>query len=453
MDIIIIGGGKLGSGLAKSLSEENHNITVIDRNENLVNSIVEKYDVQGVVGSGTIRGVLEDAGVKKSDLVIATTETDENNILSCFIARRMGARHTIARVRNPEYTKQINFMRNELGISMMINPDLTAALEISRIIQFPSAMNVETFSGGLVDLAEVKIPAESPLVDMKIGNISSKYKNRILICAVAREDDVYIPNGDFLVKQGDKIYITGSHKYIGNIAKELNPAKKATSIKDVMIIGGSRIAYYLANMLDSQGKNVVLVEKDVDKCEALSDGLSGVTVICGDANEYDLLKEEGIEKMDAVITLTNFDELNILISMFSTSINVPKSITKINNPNLSKLLDKFSSDSVINVTDIALDTITHYIRAKKHASSDEMKALYKLVGGKVEAAEFIVNEKTKNIGHSLNSINFKRDVLIASIGRKNKLIIPNGNDTIEVGDRIIVVTKERKIEKINDIFD
>lgn len=452
MEIIIIGGGKLGSGLAKSLSEEDYNITVVDRNENLVNSIVEKYDVQGVIGSGTIRGVLSDAGVKKADLVIATTASDENNILSCFIARRMGAKHTIARVRNPEYTKQINFMRSELGISMMINPDLTAALEISRIIQFPSAMNIETFANGLIDIAEVKIPADSPLANMKIGNISSKYKNKILICAVSRGEEVFIPNGDFEIIQGDKVYITGTHKYLGSIAKELNPSKKAMSIKDVMIIGGSRIAFYLANLLDSQGKNVVLVEKDMQKCEDMSDKLSGVTIICGDANEYDFLKEEGIERMDAVVTLTNFDELNILVSMFASSVDVPKNITKINNANLSKILDKYTSDSVVNVTDIALDTITHYIRAKKHVSSGEMKTLYKLVGGKVEAAEFIVDERTKNLGKTLNEIIFKHNVLIASIGRKGKLVIPRGDDTIEKGDRIIVVSKERKIEKINDIF-
>lgn len=453
MDIIIVGCGKLGACLAKNISEENHNITVFDRNEDLVNSIVDKYDVQGYVGGATIKKDLEEVGARKADLLIATTGSDENNILSCFIARRMGTKHTIARVRNPEYIKQINFMRSELGISMLLNPDFNAALEIMRMIQFPSAMNVETFADGHVDIAEVKIYPSSPFSGSSVGSISSKFKNRMIICAVARGQDVFIPNGDFVVDASDKIYITGHHKYLSSIVNKLNPSKKFDHIKNIMIVGGSRIAFYLAGMLEGQGKNVILVEKDSKQAEHLSDLLDKTTVICGDANDYDFMKEEGIENMDAVITLTDNDELNIMFTAFSESCNVPKNITKINNPNLSILLDKFSSDSFINITDIASDTVIHYIRAKKHASSGEMKRLYKLVGGKVEAAEFVIDSKTKNIGKTLIDINFKNNVLIASIMRKGKIIFPKGDDTIEIGDRIIIVTKERKIEKINDIFD
>ncbi|MDE6658660.1 MAG: Trk system potassium transporter TrkA [Eubacterium sp.] len=453
MDIIIVGCGKLGSSLAKNISEENHNITVFDKNEDLVNNIVDKYDVQGYVGGATIKKDLEEVGAKKADLLIATTASDENNILSCFIAHRMGTKHTIARVRNPEYIKQINFMRSELGISLLFNPDFTAALEIMRMIQFPSAMNVETFADGLVDLAEVKISASSPLANSKVGDISSKLKDKMIICAVARGNEVYIPNGDFVIQEKDKIYITGHHKYLSSIINQLNPSKKFDNIKNIMIVGGSKIAFYLAGMLENQNKNVILVEKDMAICEHLSDLLDKTTVICGDANEYDLMREEGIENMDAVVTLTNNDELNIMFTAFSESCNVPKNITKINNPNLSILLDKFSSDSFINVTDIASDTIIHYIRSKKHVASGEMKRLYKLVSGKVEAAEFVVDAKTKNIGKMLSDISFKHNVLIASISRKGKIIFPKGDDTIEIGDRLIVVTKERKIEKVNDIFD
>ncbi len=344
-------------------------------------------------------------------------------------------------------------MRSELGISLLINPDFSAALEIMRMIQFPSAMNVESFADGRVDLAEVKISSTSPIANSKVGNISSKFKNGMIICAVARGNDVYIPNGDFEIREKDKIYITGHHKYLSSIINQLNPAKKFDNIKNIMIIGGSRIAFYLAGMLEGQSKNVILVEKDIERCEQLSDLLDKTTVICGDANEYDFMKEEGIENMDAVVTLTNNDELNIMFTAFSEACNVPKNITKINNPNLSILLDKFSSDSFINVTDIASDTITHYVRSKKHVGSGEMKRLYKLVGGKVEAAEFVVDVKTRYVGKMLSDIGFKNNVLIASISRKGKIIFPKGDDTIEIGDRLIVVTKERKIEKINDIFD
>ena len=453
MNIIIVGCGKLGSTLAKSLSEENHNVTVFDKNEEIVNNIVDNYDVQGIAGGATIKRDLEEAGVKKTDILIATTASDEYNILSCMMAKKLGARHTVARVRNPEYFRQINFMRSELGISMLLNPDFNAALEIQRIIQFPSAMQIDTFADGLVDLAEVKILPGSSFANKTIGDISSRFKKKMLICAVARGEEVYIPNGDFVLREHDKIYVTGSHKYLSSVVKEFNQGKKFANIKDIMIVGGSRIAFYLAAMLEKHGKNVTIVEKDREKCHELSELLDDTTVVCGDANEYDFLKSEGIEKMDAVITLTNSDELNIMVTAFAEIYNVPKNITKIDNDNLSIILNRFSSDSVINVTGIAGDSITHYVRAKKYATSGEMKTLYKLVDGKVEAAEFLVDHKTKNLNKHLNDIDFKKNILVASIGRKGKIIFPTGSDTIQEGDRIVVISKGRKIEKVNDIFD
>lgn len=453
MNIIIVGCGKLGTTLAKSLSEENHNITVFDKNEEVINNIVDNYDVQGIAGGAVIRHDLEEAGVKRTDILIACTSSDEYNVLSCIIAKKLGAKHTVARVRNPEYMKQINFMRSELGISMLFNPDFSAALEISRIIQFPSAIQIDTFADGLVDLAEVKISPESDFADKSVWDISAKFKKKMLICAVERGEEVYIPNGNFVIKAYDTIYITGSHKYLSSVIKEFSPNKKFANIKDIMIIGGSRIAFYLAAMLEKHGKNVILVEKDKDVCDEFSDLLDDTTVVCGDANEYDFLKEEGIDKMDAVITLTNSDEINIMATAFAETCNVPKNITKIDNNNLLIILDKFSSDSIINVTGIAAEAITHYVRAKKFAASGEMKTLYKLVDGKVEAAEFVVDSKTKNLNKRLNDIDFKKDVLIASISRKGKIIFPKGDDVILEGDRIVVVSKERKIEKLKDIFD
>ncbi|MCC8016142.1 MAG: Trk system potassium transporter TrkA [Clostridiales bacterium] len=367
--------------------------------------------------------------------------------------KKLGARHTIARVRNPEYSKQFNFMKSELGISLLINPDFTAALEISRMIQFPSAMHIESFAGGLIDLSEVKITDGSPIANMDVSHISSKYKNRLLICAVSRSSEVYIPNGDFVVKPGDEIYITSNHKYLGSIVRSINPSKRIKNVKKVMIIGGSRIAFYLTNLLRAQGKNIIIIEKDYSKCEELSEKLKGASIICADANEYDILREEGIENMDAVVTLSNLDEMNLLLSIFAASLNVPKNITKINNLRLKSLVPDSATDSIINPADTARDIITNYIRAKKHADSGEMKTLYRLIGGKIEAAEFVVDERTKNIGKTLGNINFKKDVLLASIIRKNKFIIPGGSDIIETGDRIVVVSKGRIIEKVNDIFE
>lgn len=254
MNIIIVGAGRLGCRLASGLLDEGHNVTVVDRNEMLVKKVAESFDVQGVVGGGTIREVLDKAEVRKADLLIATTVSDENNILSCFIARHMGAKHTIARVRNPEYSKQIGFMRSELGISMLINPDFSAALEIGRIIQFPSATDVETFANGLVDIAEVTINPESVLANLKVSNLPQKYKNKIVICAVSRGDDVFIPNGDFLILPGDKVYITSSHRHLGSVVREISASKMSKSLKDIMIIGGSKSRFTLPCCWKSRAK-------------------------------------------------------------------------------------------------------------------------------------------------------------------------------------------------------
>ncbi|MCH5320441.1 MAG: Trk system potassium transporter TrkA [Eubacterium sp.] len=451
MDITIVGAGKLGKRLAKLLSEENHNITVIDIREDIVDQMVETYDVQGVFGSGTHCDVLAESNIKSADLLIATTPSDENNILSCLIARRMGVANTIARVRDPEYLRQTNFMRNELGISMMINPDYAGALEIFRMLQFPSVINIETFSKGRIDMAEIKINKESPVNDVKISDISSDYRDRMLICAVKRNDEIFIPNGDFVIKENDRIHITGSHKYLGKIVKYLS-GKKSSSIKNVMLIGGSRITIYLANLLASIGKNVIIVEKNNNKCKRICEYCPNASVLCGDANDYDFLLEIGIERMDAVVTLTDTDETNFLISMYSKNVGVSKNVTKINNPNLAKMLDEMGRDSHINISEITGDTITQYVRAKKSVNSSYMRTLYNLVDGQIEAIEFETGDYVSFIGKPLSSIKLKKNVLVAAINRKNKIIFPSGDDTVEKGDIVIVVSKEHKLNNLNDIL-
>ncbi len=451
MDITIVGAGKLGKRLAKLLSEENHNITVIDIIEDKVDQIVETYDVQGVFGSGTHCDVLEEANIKSTDLLIATTPSDENNILTCLIAGKMGVENTIARVRDPEYLRQIDFMKGELGISMMINPDYAGAFEIFRILQFPSAINIDTFANGRIDMAEIKISRESPVNNVKISDISSDYRDRMLICAVSRNDDIYIPNGDFVIKENDIIHITGSHRYLSRIVKYLS-GKKSASIKDVMIVGGSRISIYLANLLASIGKNVIIVEKSNNKCKRLCEYCPDASVLCGDASDYDFLLEIGIERMDAVVTLSDTDETNFLISMYSHNVGVSKNVTKINNSNLTKMLNKIGRDSIINISEITGDTITQYVRAKTSVNSSYMKTLYNLVDGKIEAIEFVAGDYVSFIGKPLSSIKLKDNILIAAINRKNKIIFPSGDDTVEMGDTIIVVSKGHKLYNLNDIL-
>lgn len=451
MDIVIIGAGKLGTGLAISLSGEDHNITVIDRNTPKLEAIVDKYDVQGISGSGTHIDVLRQADVAQADLVIATTHSDENNILVCLMAKKLGAANTIARVRNPEYNTQFEFMRNELGISLMINPDFTAALEIGRIIQFPEASNIESFANGNIDIAEYKITASSGLCDSRIGNISSKLTDNMLICAVERGSEVYIPNGDFVLKAGDRIYVTGAHKKLAKIGRALINSKKKT-IKNVMIIGCSRVGIYLSDMLVSLGKNVVIIEKNLEKCEALFDMVPGATVINGDANDHELLIEEGIEKMDAVVTLTDIDEVNFLVSIYAQKIGTAKTVTKVNNMHLSKLLDDLGLDSEINVSELSVSAITQYVRAKENISSSHMKTLYKLVDGKVEAAEFLAGDYVSFLNTPLSQIKIKKNVLIAAINRNNEIIFPSGSDYVQAGDLVVVVSKDRKVKSLNDIL-
>lgn len=451
MDIVIIGAGKLGMGLAKSLSDEDHNITVIDYRASRVELIVDKLDVQGVSGSGTHIDVLRQADVSDADLVIATTHSDENNILVCLMAKKLGAKNTVARVRNPEYNAQFEFMRNELGISLMINPDFTAALEIGRIIQFPEANNIESFANGNIDIAEYKITADSNLCESSIGSISSKHTNNMLICAVERANEVYIPNGDFILKAGDKIHVTGAHKELANIGKALVNTKKKT-IKNIMIIGCSRVGIYLSDMLVSLGKNVVIIEKNREKCEIIFDMVPDATIINGDANDHELLAEEGIDDMDAVVTLTDTDEINFLISFYAQKIGVGKTVTKVNNIQLNKLLDDLGLDSQINVSDLSVSTITQYVRAKENISSSYMRTLYKLVDGKVEAAEFLVGDYVTFLNKPLSKIKLKKNVLIAAINRNNEIIFPNGNDSIQTNDLVVVVSKDRRIKSLNDIL-
>lgn len=451
MDIIIIGAGKLGIGLAKSLSSEEHNVTLIDYNQDRIEMLTDKLDIQGICGNGTHIDVLNEANVEDCGIVISTTHSDENNILVCLIAKKLGAKHTIARVRNPEYNAQFDFMRNELGISLMINPDFTAALEIGRIIQFPDATNIETFANGNIDLAEYKITADSNLCGSSIGSISSKQTNNMLICAIERDNEVTIPNGDFILKANDKIYVTGAHKELAKIGKGLINSKKR-SLKNIMIVGSSRVGIYLSDMLVSLGKNVVIVEKDRDKCEILFDMVPDVTIINGDANDHELLIEEGIENMDAVITLTNSDEINFLLSIYAKKLGVAKTVTKIKNTNLHKLLDDLGLDSRINVSEVSVSTITQYVRAKDNISSSHMKTLYKLIDGKVEATEFLAGSYVSFLNKPLSKIRIKRNVLIAAINRNNEIIFPNGNDSIQNGDLVIVVSKDKRINNLNDIL-
>ncbi len=450
MNIIIIGAGKIGKALIKSLREESHDVVVVDIDEQRVDRVVEEQDVNGICGNGTHCDVLKEAGVQNSYLVIATTLSDEINILACLIARKMGARHAIARVRGPEYVRQIDFMRNELSISMMVNPDMNAATEIARILKFPAAANYETFANGRIDLIELPVRKGNAIIDKPVYEISQLYGNRFLICAVKRDEGVFIPNGDFVIKEKDNIYLCGTHKSMVNILKGMGMMKNR--IRNVMIIGGSRIAHYLTMLLIKAGMNVTIIEKNSERCKFLADQLPEAKIVLGNSADHNLLIEEGIDQCDAVVTVTDSDEGNFLVSMYAQSFNVKKLVTKINEPEFYQLYNKIMGESPISLSQVTSSAIIKYIRAKLNVNSDEMRSLYKLMGGKIEALEFVAPDGEEYLEKPIHTLKFKKDILIAAIGRKRKIFFPTGDDIIEAGDTVIVVTKGRAIRSLRDIF-
>ncbi|MBO4878541.1 MAG: Trk system potassium transporter TrkA [Ruminococcus sp.] len=452
MDIIIVGGGKVGSALAEQLCEE-HSVTVIDKNEARIKSLTNDFDVMGIVGNCLQTSVLEEANVEKANILIAVTSSDEVNILSCLIAKRMKARHCVARVRSPEFDKQLVFMRDELGISMMVNPDYNAANEIAKVLRYPEAINIESFAKGRVDLAEIRITSGSILENVALSQLSRRLRLDILICAVQRGDDVIIPNGNFVIKAGDKIHVTASHSAMVKFFKSVSAAYREKRVKKAVLIGGGRVAYHLAQQLIEMGVKTKIIEINKERCLELSDRLNKVSVICGDGTDHDILKEERVYDSDAVVTLTGIDEENILLSLLAKNNGVDKVVTKVNRMNLMQLTDTLDLDSIISPKSITVNQILQYVRAKKNSQGNSITTLYRLVGDKLEAIEFIVREQKEYVDIPLKKLKVRPGILIASIVRGNELITPKGDDCLKVNDSVVVVTTNKGFGDLKDIFD
>lgn len=450
MYIIIVGLGKLGSTLTKQLSTEGHDIVVVDPDNSVVSSTVDAYDVMGICGNGATYEVLKEAGAAKAKLIIAATGSDELNILCCLFAKHMGTENTIARVRNPDYAGQSQFLRNDLGISMTVNPEYETANEISRIIRFPSAANLDSFAGGRVEIARVRIHSDNPLCDMPIHEMRKKTKAKVLICAVQRNDSVFIPSGDFVLHCDDVISITGTRAELSSFMKQTGVYKQ--KIKNVMIVGGGRIAYYLAKLLSDTGRNIKLIELNDERCQHMSDMLDDVTVIHGDGTDQDILEEQCIDGQDALIALTGIDEENIIVSMYAESKGVNKVITKVNRHSYS-ILNDIGLETVVSPQIVAGNLVTRYVRALHNsAGNSQIQTLYKLVGGKVEAAEFIVPEDAGYLNIPFKKLELMPNLLIGCIIRNGKIIFPGGDDVMKANDSVIVVTAGRIIEDLHDIF-
>lgn len=450
MNIVIVGDGKVGATLVEHLSQENHDIVVIDREPKIVEQMVNTFDVMGIVGNGASYDVQKEAGVQSARLFIAATSSDELNILCCLVAKKIGAHHTIARVRNPEYLKQLPFFKEELGLSMVVNPEYAAANEIAKVLRFPNAINIESFSRGSVDLAELKITEKNPLCNMMLSDILKEFKTKVLICAVQRQNEVFIPRGSFVLKEGDKIHVTAPRSTLISFMKKLGIYKHST--KNIMIIGGGKMGYYLAKQMSESGANVKIIEMDSERCEELATLLPSVHIVHGDGTDRAVLFEQGIEGQDAFVALTTIDEENIIASMYASALGISKTVAKVNRVSY-QVLESIGMDSAFSSKDIAANRIVGYVRALENSGESSIQTLYKLVGGTVEALEFKISDSFNGAGTPLKSLKINSDTLISSIIRNDQVIFPDGNDTIEIGDSVVVVSKSHKLTSINDIFN
>ena len=451
MKIIVGGCGNIGENLLLSLVGEGHDVVVLDSSPGVITEMTNIYDVMGVCGNAADYETLESAGVKQADLFIAATGSDELNMLSCFIAKRMGAGYTIARIRNPEYNDaSLGFMKHELGLAMSINPEALAARELFDILKLPTAAKVESFSGRALEIIELKIKEGSPLDNLTLKELRQKYKAKVLVCTVQRGEEAYIPGGDFLLKVGDKIGITASHTEIENFLRLIGLMKKQA--KKVMLLGGGRTSYYLAKMLTAAGSSVKIGESNPALAAELSQSLDGVVVINGDCTNQELLLEEGLESADAFVALTDNDESNILISIYAESQNVPKVITQVHRHGMGKMATKLGIDTLISPKKIVSDVLIQYARALENSiGSSNIESLYKLMDGKVEALEFNVRQQSKVTDIPLKDLPLKPGTLIAGIIRGRKTIEPGGLDEIQKGDRVIVLSGGDRLSDLTDI--
>ena len=452
MKIVVIGAGKVGSTLASQLVKEGHEVLMMDTDEERLEFLQNRIDIMTLCGNGASKEYLKEAEVDEADLVIAATSADEVNILSCFIARQIGAKKTIARVRNPEYRNQLELMKEELGLSMIVNPELSAASEISRILRFPSANDVELFCRGHVELVEYTIGKDCPLCDLELKDIYGKYKIKVLICAVRRGEDITIPKGDFILREGDKINITASPKNIHDFFEAIGSFKRP--VKSVMIVGGSMIAYYLANQLTDMHIDVKIIEENPKRCDELSELLPKASIVCANATENDLLLEEGIMDFDGFVALTGLDEMNIIYGMYAKTKDVEKVITKVHHLSFPEVIKQSGIESVVSPKLITAERISSYVRAIQNSySKNKVESLRRIVDNRIEALEFIVKDDEDYIGVPLKDLPIKEHILIAAIVRHGHAIIPGGFDEIKKGDSVVVITSEvASIEELNDIM-
>ncbi len=451
MKIIIVGCGKVGSTLAEHLYQEGHDITIIDHHWEKLKYLSDRIDVLGVEGNGASITTQREAGVQNSDILIATTNSDELNLLCCLIAKKAGNCQTIARIRDPEYYNEMRYIRDELNLSMVINPEQAAAAEIVRIIKFPSAIKVDYFARGRVELIKINIPAGSRLDGLRLTDMESKLRCKVLICTVERGEELLIPHGDFELKANDVVSFIAPHSVALAFFKAAD-ANTSGSVRSVMIIGGGMMSYYVAKRLEETKISVKIIEQDFERCQSLSEMLPGAVIINGDGTDKKLLDEEGIGVVDAVGNFTGIDEENILLSLYEKEMSKAKLLTKINRITFEEVIAGLNIGSIINPNSITSDNIVRFVRALNNSKGSNVETLYKIANGRAEALEFLVKDDSKVVGKPLMELNLKSEVIIACITKGNKVITPNGQSIIEKGDSVVIVSTKRGLNDLEDIL-
>ena len=438
LNIIIVGCGKVGMTLIEQLSKEGHDITIIDKNAAKVQEMSNLYDIMGLVGNGASYSVQMEAGIENADLIIAVTASDELNLLCCTVAKQVGDCAAIARVRTPDYSKEAGYLREKLGLTMIINPELEASLETARILYLPTALEVNSFAHGQAEIVKFKIPEGNLLDGMTIATLGKSITNEILICAIEREGEVYIPGGNFQMAKNDIVSFVAPRRHIRSFLKKIG--FKTKQVKDAMIVGGGKASYYLAKQLIAMGIDVKIIEQNKERCEELSILLPEAIIINGDGTDEEVLREEGIEYAQAFIPLTDIDEENIMLTLHAKQVSNAKLITKINRSTFKNVISKLDLGSVIYPRYITSEAIIAYVRAKKNSTNSNIETLYHMFDNRAEAIEFRVDEPSSVTGIPLKDLMLKNDLLVSFIYRNGKVQIPSGLDTIEVGDTVMIVT-------------
>ncbi len=452
MKIIIVGCGKVGEKLAAVLSQEKNDVMIIDKDERVVDELCNKYDIMGTVGNGASHMVQLEAEIESTDLLIATTGSDELNLLCCLTAKKAGRKtQTICRLRNPEYSQQDSFLKEELALAMVINQEWTAAREIARVLKFPSAIEINSFAKGKAETLRFRIPEGSILHNLNLMEVHAKLRCSILVCTVERGGEVIIPKGEFVLQAGDVISVVSDIKSEEKFFRAIGI--QTNRVRNAIIVGGGDIGYYLAKQLIASDIPVKIIDKKLERCEMLSEKLPKAEVICGDGSDQELLQEEGLDSTEGFVALTNLDEANIIVSLYARRSGVRKIVTKINRIGFEDVINSLDLDTTIHPRNLTAEYILQYVRAMRNTIGSNVETMHWIVDDKAEALEFLIKDNFRKEGTAIKDMGIKKTVLVACIVRKGKVILPGGNDTLRRGDTAIVVTTERGLGDINDIFE